>query len=176
MEKVRFKGTTGSGQTTSQYRGDLAIDYVTILTDTPPLPPVKWLESASNAHDIHYAQGNVGIGTEEPNADLSILGNLSKPLSGHVGVNAGFKHVTGVDTRFTEELMVGDSPLIGEEVFIVIEILGDAELIIDVAHTVGEVNATAYTDSDLLSVRAGAETEALVVYQLQMRFRFRNAL
>ena len=160
VRKIRFKGTTGSYSENSQYRGDMAIDYLIVTTDAKPLPSAKWSESG---YDIYYLPGNVGIGTKRPTADLAILGNLSEPLTGHVAVAGGSKHVTGTGTRFTQELTVGDSLLIGEEVFIVREIRGDTELIIDVPHTVGALNATAYTDSDLLSVRTGAEVDSLVV-------------
>nr|VFJ48814.1 MAG: Collagen triple helix repeat-containing protein [Candidatus Kentron sp. FM]VFJ49309.1 MAG: Collagen triple helix repeat-containing protein [Candidatus Kentron sp. FM]VFK08472.1 MAG: Collagen triple helix repeat-containing protein [Candidatus Kentron sp. FM] len=57
----------------------------------------------------------------------------------------------------------GDSLLVGEEVFLVIEIINDTELTIDIPHTVGVRDAAAYTDSDLFSVRTGAEVDALVV-------------
>ena len=160
VKKIRFTGTTGSDPSTSQYRDDMAIDYVVIRTDTIARSSGIWQESELG---IHYTNGNVGIGTEQPNADLSILGNLSRPLTGHVTVPGNETDVMGVGTRFTQELNVGDSLLIGEEFFIVIEILDDRELTLDVPHTTGELNVTAYTDSDLLSVRTGAETEALVV-------------
>nr|VFJ74583.1 MAG: Fibrinogen beta and gamma chains, C-terminal globular domain [Candidatus Kentron sp. FW] len=160
LEKLRFKGTTGNYQASSQYRGDMAIDHIVVITDAPPLPTEKWSESG---YDIYRPHGNVGIGTEKPTADLSILGNLSKPLTGHIAVAKGSTNVTGVETRFTRELTVGNSLLIGEEVFIVTEILGDTELTLDASHTAGALNAAAYTDSDLLLVRTGAEEDALVI-------------
>ena len=160
VRKIRFKGTTGSYSENSQYRGDMAIDYLIVTTDAKPLPSAKWSESG---YDIYYLPGNVGIGTKRPTADLAILGNLSEPLTGHVGIPGGSTHVTGVGTRFTQELTVGDSLLIGEEVFIVTKILNDTILSVDVPHTVGTLNTTAYTDSDLLSVRTGAEVDSLVV-------------
>ncbi|MBT8420743.1 MAG: hypothetical protein KJO08_07790, partial [Gammaproteobacteria bacterium] len=119
-----------------------------------------WSESGS---DIYYPDGNVGIGTDNPPADLSVQGNLSRPLTGHVTMPANSINVAGVGTLFTQELRIGDSLLIEEELFIVIEILSDTELTIDVPHTVGALNATAYIDSDLLSVRTGAAVEAMVV-------------
>nr|VFK69963.1 MAG: Collagen triple helix repeat-containing protein [Candidatus Kentron sp. TUN] len=160
VRKIRFKGTTGSYSENSQYRGDMAIDYLIVTTDAKPLPSAKWSESG---YDIYYLPGNVGIGTKRPTADLAILGNLSEPLTGHVAIAGGSKHVTGTGTRFTQELAAGDSLLIGEEVFIVIKILNDIILTVDIPHTVGALNATAYTDSDLLSVRTGAEVDSLVV-------------
>nr|VFJ58546.1 MAG: Collagen triple helix repeat-containing protein [Candidatus Kentron sp. FW] len=160
LEKLRFKGTTGNYQASSQYRGDMAIDHIVVTTDAPPKLPEKWSESG---YDIYRPHGNVGIGTEKPTADLSILGNLSKPLTGHIAVAKGSTNVTGVETRFTRELTVGNSLLIGEEVFIVTEILGDTELTLDASHTAGALNAAAYTDSDLLLVRTGAEEDALVI-------------
>nr|VFJ78068.1 MAG: Collagen triple helix repeat-containing protein [Candidatus Kentron sp. FW] len=161
IERIRFTGITGDHQLPSQYRGDMAIDHVILTTDAIEVPDsANWSQSE---YDIYRLDSNVGIGTDKPAADLSILGNLSKPLSGHVGIPKGSTDVTGVGTRFTQELVVGDSLLIGEEVFAVREIRGDTELFLDTPHTEGALNATAYTDSDLLSVRTGAEVTAMVV-------------
>ena len=112
IRKVRFKGTTGSGPG-KLYRGDMAIDYLLVTTDQKPATKSLWSKSGPG-NDIHYAHGNVGIGTNQPKADLAILGNLSKPLTGHVAVPGGSAHVTGTDTRFTRELSVGDSLLIAD--------------------------------------------------------------
>nr|VFK60761.1 MAG: Collagen triple helix repeat-containing protein [Candidatus Kentron sp. TUN]VFK70042.1 MAG: Collagen triple helix repeat-containing protein [Candidatus Kentron sp. TUN] len=158
--KIRFKGITGSG-----YRGDMAIDQVTVFTGEGSESPAtgSWSKSGKHIYYTHVDGGNVGIGTQTPTADLSILGNLSHPLTGHVMVTAGSSAVTGEETRFTQELRVGDSLLIGEEVFLVTKIHGDTALTVDTPSTVGTLNATAYTDSDLLSVQTGAEEQALVV-------------
>ena len=159
VRKIRFKGITGSG-----YRGDMAIDQVTVFTgESSESPTGSWSKSGKNIYYTHVNGGNVGIGTETPSADLSILGNLSHPLTGHVMVAAGSSAVTGEETLFTRELRVGDSLLIGEEVFLVTKIQGDMALTVDTPSTVGTLNATAYTDSDLLSVQTGAEEQALVV-------------
>nr|VFJ46033.1 MAG: hypothetical protein BECKDK2373B_GA0170837_10126 [Candidatus Kentron sp. DK] len=162
VQKIRFKGVTGSG-----YQSDMAIDQVTVQVDDGDSPaPVTasvWTQSGKDIHYTHVEGGNVGIGTSEPAADLTILGNLSEPLAGHVMVPAGSTEVFGEETLFTEELRVGDSLLIGEEVFRVTEIHSDTQLTVDVPHTAGISDATAYTDSDLLSVRTGAEVDALTV-------------
>nr|VFJ75901.1 MAG: Collagen triple helix repeat-containing protein [Candidatus Kentron sp. FW] len=138
----------------------MAIDYVTLTTDADPLPTETWSRSG---YDIHYGHGNVGIGTDKPSADLSILGNLSKPLTGHVAIARDSSHVTGSNTRFTQELAVGDSLLIGAEVFLVRKIEGDTELFIDAPHSEGALNTTAYTDSHLLRIRTGAEVDSLII-------------
>nr|VFK41428.1 MAG: Collagen triple helix repeat-containing protein [Candidatus Kentron sp. TC] len=158
VRKIRFKGTTGSG-----YQGDMAIDQVTVVTGEAPPPPVSASPWSKSGNNIHYADGDVGIGTNSPTADLSILGNLSRPLTGHIMVTAGSSAVTGEETLFTKELRVGDSLLIGREVFVVAEIQSDTALTVDIAPTVSAVNAVAYTDGDLLSVETGAEKTALVV-------------
>nr|VFK31341.1 MAG: hypothetical protein BECKMB1821I_GA0114274_102224 [Candidatus Kentron sp. MB] len=103
------------------------------------------------------------MGIKDPKADLAVLGNLSKALSGHIAVAKGSAHVTGVDTWFTKEVALGDSLLIGDRVFLVKEIRGNKELILNAPHPVGAFNATVYTDSDLLSVRTGAEVSALSI-------------
>nr|VFK66829.1 MAG: MAM domain-containing protein, meprin/A5/mu [Candidatus Kentron sp. UNK]VFK72284.1 MAG: MAM domain-containing protein, meprin/A5/mu [Candidatus Kentron sp. UNK] len=161
VEKIRFKGTTGSG-----YRGDMAIDQVTITTGESPEPPTAaspWSKSGSNIYYADSDGGNVGIGDNAPTADLSVLGNLSRALAGHVMASAGSTRVIGAETVFSEELRAGDSLLIGDAVFVVTGIQSDTALTVDTAPTVSTHNATAYTDSDLLIVETGAEKTALVV-------------
>ena len=161
IRKIRFQGITGNYQLPSQYRGDMAVDHIILTTDAPEEPDsARWNQSG---YDIYRLDSNVGIGTENPGADLTILGNLSKPLTGRVTVPANSTDVTGVGTKFTQELAIGDSLAIGEEVFIVRKIEGNTELFIDEPHTEGALNATAYSDSDLLRVRTGAGEDALVI-------------
>nr|VFK29745.1 MAG: Fibrinogen beta and gamma chains, C-terminal globular domain [Candidatus Kentron sp. MB] len=159
IRKLRFKGTTGSGHG-KLYRGDMAIDYITLTTDTIKPGATPWSRSGN---DVYFANGNVGIGSNSPGADLSVLGRLSKPLAGHVGIPKGSPHVTGVGTRFTQALKVGDSLRIGDSVFRVAEIRSDISLTLNAAHPVGAHDATTYTDGDLLSVRTGAEVSALSI-------------
>nr|VFK44495.1 MAG: MAM domain-containing protein, meprin/A5/mu [Candidatus Kentron sp. TC] len=158
VRKIRFKGTTGSG-----YQGDMAIDQVTVVTGEAPPPPVSASPWSKSGNNIHYADGDVGIGTNSPTADLSILGNLSRTLTGRVMASAGSTRVIGAETRFAEELRVGDSLRIGNEVFVVAAIQSDTALTVDAAPSANAVNAIAYTDGDLLSVETGAEKSALVV-------------
>nr|VFK33557.1 MAG: Collagen triple helix repeat-containing protein [Candidatus Kentron sp. MB]VFK77048.1 MAG: Collagen triple helix repeat-containing protein [Candidatus Kentron sp. MB] len=161
IRKIRFKGTTGSGPG-KLYRGDMAIDYLVVTTDQKPVTKSLWSKPGPG-NDIHYAHGNVGIGTNQPKADLAILGNLSKPLTGHIAAPGGSVHVIGTSTRFTKELAVGDSLLIGDKVFLVAGITSDIALTLNAPHPTGALNATAYTDSDLLSVQTGAEVTALAI-------------
>nr|VFK39556.1 MAG: Collagen triple helix repeat-containing protein [Candidatus Kentron sp. SD] len=161
IQKIRFKGTTTDNPNGGQYRGDMAIDYVVVTTDKI-VTSDHWQKTESE-DGLYYGPGNVGIGDKQPQADLSILGNLSKPLTGHVGVPKGSPHVTGVNTRFTEELRVGDSIRLGDEVFVVAGISSDIALILNAPTTTGVLDVTAYTDGDLLSVQTGAETSALLV-------------
>ena len=163
VRQIRFKGATTSKTISGQYRGDMAIDYVLVTTGEPKLPPPALWSKADAGNDIYYAHGNIGIGDTQPKADLSILGNLSKPLTGRVTVPANSIYVSGVGTRFTKELAVGDSLRLGDKVFVVAGIASDIALTLDAAHPVGALNATAYTDSNLLSVETGAETSALLV-------------
>ena len=158
IRKVRFKGVTGSGPG-KLYRGDMAIDFIT-LTTSKEVSAGHWSKSGD---DIYFANGNVGVGIKEPKADLAVLGNLSKALTGRVGITKGSPHMTGAGTRFTQEVVVGDSLLIGDNVFRVAEILSDTILNLNAPHPTGALNATAYTDSDLLSVRTGAEVVALSI-------------
>nr|VFK26898.1 MAG: MAM domain-containing protein, meprin/A5/mu [Candidatus Kentron sp. MB] len=158
IRKVRFKGVTGNGPG-KLYRGDMAIDFIT-LTTSKEVSAGHWSKSGD---DIYFANGNVGIGIKDPKADLAVLGNLSKALSGHIAIAKGSINVTGVGTRFTKDLAVGDSLLIKDQIFRVAKILSDTELNLNAAHPTGALNATAYTDGDLLSVRTGAEVSALTI-------------
>ena len=161
VEKVRFKGTTGAG-----YRGDMAIDQVTVTTGEGSGPPVAASPWSKSGKHIYYADpegGNVGIGDNAPTADLSVLGNLSRALTGYVSITAGSRAVTGEETLLTEELRVGESLLIGNEVFTITGITSDTALTVDTAPTASAANAAAYADSDLLIVETGAEKAALVV-------------
>ena len=139
----------------------MAIDYVVVTTDGI-VTSDHWQKTESE-DGLYYGPGNVGIGDKQPQADLSILGNLSKPLMGHVGITKGSNKVIGVGTRFTRELTLGDSLRIGEKVFVVNGISDDTELTLNAAHPIGAYDATAYTDGDLLSVQTGAEVESLVI-------------
>nr|VFK40990.1 MAG: MAM domain-containing protein, meprin/A5/mu [Candidatus Kentron sp. TC] len=161
IHKIRFKGTTTDNANGGQYRGDMAIDYV-LVTTGEALASDHWRKAESGT-GIHYGPGNVGIGDKKPAADLSILGNLSRPLTGRIAVAKGSPHVTGVGTQFTRELTVGDSLRVGDKVFVVTGITSDIALALDAAHPAGALNVTAYTDSDLLSVETGAEKSALLV-------------
>ena len=158
IRKLRFKGTTGSGHG-KLYRGDMAIDFIT-LTTNKEVSAGHWSKSGN---DVYFANGNVGIGTNKPGADLTLLGRLSKPLAGHVGIPKGSPHVTGVGTRFTQALKVGDSLRIGDSVFRVNQIRSDISLTLNAPHPVGAHDATAYIDGELLSVRTGAEVSALSI-------------
>ena len=161
VRKIRFKGTTGAG-----YRGDMAIDQVTVTTGEVTEPPTTTSPWSKSGKHIYYADpkgGNVGIGDNTPTADLSILGNLSRALTGYVTVTAGSRAVTGEETLFTEELRVGESLLIGDAVFTITGIGSNTALTVDTAPTASVTNATAYADSDLLIVETGAEKTALVV-------------
>ena len=161
IKKIRFKGTTTDNADGGQYRGDMAIDYVLVTTDKI-VTSDHWQKTESE-DGLYYGPGNVGIGDKQPQADLSILGNLSRPLTGRVTAPANSIYVTGVGTRFTRELRVGDSIRLGDKVFVVAGISSDIALILNAAHPVGVFNATAYTDGDLLSVQTGAEVESLVI-------------
>ncbi len=105
-------------------------------------------------------------GSEEsasPKACLHVTGDLSTPLTGKVSVAIGSASVSGVETLFTKELAVGDAIRVGTEVSNVTQIIDDVTLVIDLAHTAGAQDATAFTDGDLLLVQNGSGDEKLVV-------------
>ena len=161
IQKIRFKGTTTNNPNGGQYRGDMAIDYITVTTDKI-VTSDHWQKTESE-DGLYYGPGNVGIGDKQPQADLSILGNLSRPLTGRVTAPANSSNAMGVGTQFTRELRVGDSIRLGDKVFVVATIVSDTALTLNAPHPVGVFNATAYTDGDLLSVQTGAEVDALLV-------------
>nr|VFK80343.1 MAG: Collagen triple helix repeat-containing protein [Candidatus Kentron sp. SD] len=161
IKKIRFKGTTTDNANGGQYRGDMAIDYVVVTTDK--IASSDHWQKTESEDGLYYGPGNVGIGDKQPQADLSILGNLSRPLTGRVTAPANSSNAMGVGTRFTRELRVGDSIRLGDKVFVVAAITSDIALTLNAAHPVGVLNATAYTDGDLLSVQTGAEVESLVI-------------
>nr|VFK11319.1 MAG: MAM domain-containing protein, meprin/A5/mu [Candidatus Kentron sp. LPFa] len=99
IRQIRFKGATTSKTISGQYRGDMAIDYVLVTSGEPKEPPTALWSKTDAGNGIYYAHGNIGIGDNQPKADLSILGNLSKPLTGHVGIPKGSPYVTGVSGR-----------------------------------------------------------------------------
>nr|VFJ44460.1 MAG: hypothetical protein BECKFM1743C_GA0114222_1001113 [Candidatus Kentron sp. FM]VFJ53263.1 MAG: hypothetical protein BECKFM1743A_GA0114220_101127 [Candidatus Kentron sp. FM]VFK10092.1 MAG: hypothetical protein BECKFM1743B_GA0114221_101297 [Candidatus Kentron sp. FM] len=126
----------------------------------PDVSPSPWSESEQG---IHYNDGNVGIGTDSPGANLSIQGNLWQGLTGEVTVYAASSDVTGIDTLFTQEVSVGNALLIGEESFTVTGVSSDTALTIDAPHTTGAQSVIAYTSSALLSVQTSAGADAMVI-------------
>ena len=80
-------------------------------------------------------------------------GMLDHALTGTM--TAGGIEVLGSGTLFKSELHVGDAIKIAEEVFSVATIVSDTQLTLDKEHSVGALNATAFTDSDLLLIEDG---------------------
>ena len=107
--------------------------------------------------------GNVGVGAEDPMADLSVHGNLSQPLTGTVGVNGGSDVVYGTGTHFTEELNEGDAILIDGFAYSVVSIESDRQLTIDPPAISDAADVTAYTDSDLFAVQSGDGVDRFVI-------------
>ena len=90
-------------------------------------------------------------------------GDLSNALTGTLTVGAGGTSVLGVSTLFTQELNVGDAILINGETGIVASITDDLNLVLDSAHTAGALDATAFSDNDLLTIQNGAGQNKLVI-------------
>jgi len=123
-------------------------------------PDEQWL---NNSENIFYDSGKVGIGTSTPNADLSIKGNCSTKLTGYVGVLSGSKIVIGVNTLFTDELKVDDKVEIGEEKFIVDEIVNNTQLTLNKTHIKGASNVAIYTDANLLSIQDRSGNDKFII-------------
>ncbi|MEW6744628.1 MAG: hypothetical protein AB1486_17875 [Planctomycetota bacterium] len=107
--------------------------------------------------------GNVGIGTTTPAADLHVRGNLCRQLTGLVTVAAGSTDVYGVNTLFTQELVVGCAIGIANQAFTVLSITTDTHLVIDEGHSSGAVDEPAFADTDLFLVENGDSIQSIVV-------------
>jgi hypothetical protein len=107
--------------------------------------------------------GNIGIGTTTPTAQLHTQGNLSTALTGTVATTASSDTVTGASTAFTTELAVGDAIKIGSEVFTISNILSDTSLTVDSNSAVTASGVTAYKDPILFSVDDGNETNQFYI-------------
>ncbi len=70
---------------------------------------LQWTTSGS---DIYFSRGNVGIGTHEASALLDVQGSGMLPGTGTIS-DDGYGIITGIGTRFEEELSEGDTILIG---------------------------------------------------------------
>lgn len=99
--------------------------------------------------------GKFGVGNQAPTADLDVKGNLSTSLTGTVSVTINTAAVTGVGTLFTSELNVGDAILIRSQIFTVLSITDDLNLILDSNHTIGASGEVATKDSNLFNVQNG---------------------
>ena len=119
-----------------------------------------WNEKNGN---IYFNSGKVGIGLDNPNSNLSVKGNCSTKLSGYVGVPSGSKVVIGVNTLFATELKISDTVEIGNEKFIVDEIVSDTQLVLNTYHKSGANNSAIYTDADLLSIQDSNGMNKLIV-------------
>jgi len=112
---------------------------------------------------LYYNGGNVGIGISSPTSRLSVKGNLSTDLTGTVDVTAGSNAVTGTGTSFDTELSVGDAIKIGSEIFTISSIADATNLTIDSNHVAGASGVIAQTDTTLLSLMNGDNTNIVRV-------------
>ncbi|MDH5547561.1 MAG: hypothetical protein OEZ43_18420 [Gammaproteobacteria bacterium] len=104
------------------------------------------------------------------NAKIDALGidplgaSLSRQLTGLVAVFSNGVDVTGDDnTLFLQELNVGDSIKIADHIAKVVALSTNKLLTIDPPHPSGAVNANAYTDENLLTLRNSADATKLIV-------------
>jgi hypothetical protein len=120
---------------------------------------INQVEDSLNAD----ANGQVGIGTPAPSANLNVRGRLFTPLKGTVSVVAGSKDLFGVGTSFDDELAVGDAVRIGQEVFTIGGISDAAHAVLGVAAATTSNAANAYRDVNLLLVENGDGVPQLVI-------------
>jgi len=104
-----------------------------------------------------YVRGDrrVGIGTNSPDAGLSVKGLLSLALSGTITISNSSNAVTGINTAFLTELEVEDAIKIGSEIFTVSAIGSNTSLTLDSNVSIASTNVTAFIDPTLLSIRNG---------------------
>ena len=103
--------------------------------------------------------GRIGVGSITPSATLDLRGGLDNPLTGTVSVTASSTAVEGTGTNFDPECVVGGSIRIGEETFVVSDIIDDTHLTIGSPHTTGASASIAYSDPVLLSIKDSQNNE-----------------
>ena len=110
--------------------------------------------------------GQVGLGTQEPLAQLSVRGGLSHQVAGTVQVLAGTTRVVGAGTSFLAELQPGSSVGVESELFTVTSITNDLELFVSPPALGTHDGAILWTGGPLLSVEAPNGAEAVHVDHL----------
>ncbi len=108
------------------------------------------------------ATGEVGVGTDAPDAKMHVAGTTDTALTGTVAVN-GTTAVTGTGTQFNTELNVGDAITIAGETFTVAAIGSNTSLTLDEAHTQTASGETATVDGDLLALDTGDAARKFIV-------------
>jgi hypothetical protein len=135
--------------------------------DTGAVPLQLWQSATATPLGVVDAQGQLGIGTTQPSASLSVQGTFLLPLSGTVSGKANVATLTGSGTAFDTELKEGDAirlPLAGgSTIFRVKCISSPTELKLETDPTANFQGAKAYTDGPLMRVQDGSGREALAL-------------
>ena len=170
-----FAGTIGDinndnliNTTEAVYALKVTADMENQLTLNVPYGHSLDAEDGSPTDSIYIDKnGNVGIGTKNPSANLSInaggIENFTKHLSGLATIPQGYTLIIGVGTSFKEELEVGDSILINNEIVSVKSIISPTQLVLSLPHKNGANSSNIFTTNDIVNIKSVSEQEAVVV-------------
>ena len=116
------------------------------------------LDSALNQTDDSItcdADGQIGVGSPTPAANLNVRGRLFTPLSGTLSVKKGGTTAVGTGTSFDGELAADDAIQISQQRFTVAGVTDSTHLELDAAATAAIEDAVAYRDANLLLIENG---------------------
>ena len=127
----------------------------------------KNITSNANDHSLDASDGNpknalyvdkdgkVGIGTSFPVADLCVKANqsFSRELTGRATVGKNSSRVNGVQTKFMEELSIGDNVLFAGQIVSIAEITDNEQLILNEAHPTGALDEKMYVSGNIISIQ-----------------------
>jgi len=109
--------------------------------------------------------GQVGIGTTFPSADLFVKANqnFNKELTGRATVGKDSSRVNGSGTEFMEELSIGDIVLLADQIVSITKIVDKEQLIISEPHLTGALDEKMYISGDIVSIQDATGQNKIIV-------------